>query len=912
MAKVTRKKHDISQRTLKQAPTNNQLRVKASQLVARYGLSDSYAELAISVADYVQEQKLQLLHAHFAAESALVAMLASELTGIQFSFTAHAYDLFISNTGTWGEARDNRLKILVERASSVVAISEFNKRFILSVTGSHYAEKVKVIHCGIDTDQFVPIDRKHSDPLTLLSVGRFVEKKGHEFLLKAFRKVAEVLPNARLRLIGEGSLKPAMADLCKRLGLEEKVTFLGNLPSELVAEEMKNSDIFVLHSVTAANGDKEGVPVSLMEALACGLPVISTRHSGIPELVIPDRTGLLTEERDINHLTEQLLKLGTSLNLRHQLGTSGSVHVQSKYNQTIEAAKLKVVLQRNLKESLSAGVAPTSNTSVKNAGEMAYWQDRKTKEGSLANSHYQFFYTQFFGLDDNFYSGKKLLDIGCGPRGSLEWAAMTRVRIGLDPLTEFYKMIGAKDHAMEYIATGSESIPFPDEYFDIVASFNSLDHVDNLDLTIQEIKRVLRPNGTFLLLSDVNHKPTICEPISFSWDIVDRFKDSFALVAEKHYEKSQEGIYVKNSIPFDHSNKADRYGVISALFKKPMRSTSNQSGLKATLTSSTIHESLVNHTTVISCKSGTKHMSQQSSVFLSIVIPTFNRARYISDAIGSALAQNYSGFEVVVVDDGSSDKTPDVIRSFSDARLRYVRKEHTGAPATRNRCIREAKGEFLVWLDSDDMLMPNVLEVYADALSRTPDAEVLYGNLIITDQEFRQTGESCHQDWYGRNTGLLAQLFHSNCIPNPGTMVRKALYDAVGKYDESFRRAHDYELWTRFALKAKFKYVPMNIVKWRWHDSNMSTGSVQFDTSFEARIIKAMTENFSLQQLLPFLDWSDPLVVKTEALGWICVAKRLLELRDTAGAVECAQKSHTLYSVPETLEILQKIQSMAI
>lgn len=906
VAKIKRAKHDIAKSKTTQAYANSPLFGKARQLVAKHALSESYVELAVYVADYVLENKLQHLHAHFAAESALVAMLVSELTGVPFSFTAHAYDLFINNPGRPGETRDNRLKALLDRAANVVVISEFNKRFLLQIGGTYFADKIKVIHCGIDTDHFVPQDRRHSDTLTLLCVGRFVQKKGHEFLLKAFRKVVDVLPDTRLRLIGEGNLKPAMTALCMKLGLEDTVTFLGNLPSEIVAEEMKRADIFVLHSVTADNGDREGIPVSLMEASASGLPVISTHHSGIPELVIENRTGFLANERDIDQLAAHILRLGKSADLRHQQGIAGRLYVQTKFNQTVEAAKLKISLQKSLHATAQA------LTSEKTAAEMAYWRERKRVEGALENSHYKYFYTEHFELDDNYYSGKKLLDIGCGPRGSLEWATMAGLRIGIDPLADYYKMLGTDKHVMEYIATGSESIPFPDEYFDSVTSFNSLDHVDNLEVSIQEIKRVLKPGGTFLLLSDVNHKPTICEPISFSWDIVDKFKDSFTLIKLNHYEKSTDGIYVKNAIPFDHNNKTDRYGVVSAMFTKTVQSISNSSDKEIPLFPQPDHLCNGRATQAVSSELVNKFQRPKNIPFISVVIPTYNRDHFIADAIHSTLAQNHTGFEVIVVDDGSTDKTLEVVESFSDPRLRYVVKEHNGAPATRNRCIAEAQGEFLVWLDSDDMLMPDVLEVYAEALTRTPEADVLYGDLIVTNHEFRQTGEACHQDWYGRNNGLIAQLFHSNCIPNPGTMVRKSLYNTVGKYDEFFRRAHDYELWTRFALKANFKHVPMKVVKWRWHDSNMSSGSVKLDTSFDAKIIRNMTEKFSLSQLLPYLDWTAPLTAKTEATAWICVAKRLLELGDTVGAIESARKSHQLYAVTETREILNTLQSMAL
>lgn len=148
----------------------------------------------------------------------------------------------------------------------------------------------------------------------------------------------------------------------------------------------------------------------------------------------------------------------------------------------------------------------------KEFNELKYWKGRKRDEGHLSNEHYQYFYTTHFGLDASYYQDKVILDIGCGPRGSLEWASMASRRIGLDPLAKEYLRLGADRHRMEYIDAPSEHIPLRDAECDAVFSFNSLDHVEDIDQTLNEIKRIVRPGGIFLLLVEVNHTPTACEP----------------------------------------------------------------------------------------------------------------------------------------------------------------------------------------------------------------------------------------------------------------------------------------------------------------------------------------------------------------------------------------------------------------
>lgn len=206
----------------------------------------------------------------------------------------------------------------------------------------------------------------------------------------------------------------------------------------------------------------------------------------------------------------------------------------------------------------------------KQAHELKYWKGCVSREGVLSNDHYKAFYTSFFDLSLSAYAGKRVLDIGCGPRGSLEWATMARERVGLDPLVPQYLKLNASAHRMTYVAADSHDIPFADDYFDVVCSFNSLDHVDDVDGTIREIKRVTRPDGTFLLIVEVNHPPTATEPISLGWSIVDAFTDAFELVDTGRFEIGNHDIYgqLRANARFDPRNGLDRPGIVTARFTK--------------------------------------------------------------------------------------------------------------------------------------------------------------------------------------------------------------------------------------------------------------------------------------------------------------------------------------------------------
>lgn len=170
-----------------------------------------------------------------------------------------------------------------------------------------------------------------------------------------------------------------------------------------------------------------------------------------------------------------------------------------------------------------AGAARRLKPPTKGDEEFSYWLGRKQAEGGLSNRHYEQVYTTSFGLGRPDFVGKRVLDIGCGPRGSLEWATEATERVGLDPLVARYRKLGIDAHRMTYVDSGAEHIPFPDGHFDIVAALNALDHVDDVELAIHEMTRVTRSGGIGLLLVEVGHAPTPTEPHTLDWSLLGRF-----------------------------------------------------------------------------------------------------------------------------------------------------------------------------------------------------------------------------------------------------------------------------------------------------------------------------------------------------------------------------------------------------
>jgi len=210
-----------------------------------------------------------------------------------------------------------------------------------------------------------------------------------------------------------------------------------------------------------------------------------------------------------------------------------------------------------------AGLQPlvVGQSLEKMASEFDFWVGEFLKEGSFSTGRYPWLFKDIFNFDDSFFAGKRILDIGCGPCGSLEWIQNPGLLVGLDPLSLSYRQFGTHRHRMEYVDAPAERMPFADGSFDIISSLNSLDHVDNVETVLPELERVLAPGGHFVLFTELHEHPTVNEPTTFSWEIRESFP-SLRLVFLKEREKDLW------STPFDHSNPAKRYGWLFAVYQK--------------------------------------------------------------------------------------------------------------------------------------------------------------------------------------------------------------------------------------------------------------------------------------------------------------------------------------------------------
>lgn len=282
---------------------------------------------SVTLARRMKASKIDHIHAHFASHPAAAAWMVHQFSGIPYSFVAHGSDLHRDRDMLSEKVRD---------AAFVVAISEYNRRIILDEAGELHAAKVNVIHCGVNPANFRPQeDRQDSDEqkiLQVLCIGTLHEVKGQTYLIDAVKAVRDQGVKTELHLVGDGPDQQMLEQHVAAQGLENSVVFEGRRDRHEIIELLNAADILATPSVPTADGRREGIPVVLMEGMASGVPVISSRLSGIPELVEHDVNGLLTEPGDTQAIAHALLRLAGDAPLRKRFGDAGRATVEKHFN----------------------------------------------------------------------------------------------------------------------------------------------------------------------------------------------------------------------------------------------------------------------------------------------------------------------------------------------------------------------------------------------------------------------------------------------------------------------------------------------------------------------------------------------------------------------------------------------------
>ncbi|CAG7647754.1 glycosyltransferase [Paenibacillus allorhizosphaerae] len=487
----------------------------------------------------LQNRSFQLIHARF-APSGIRMIPFKQKWKVPLVTSFHGYDTPGSNIM---KKHRTSLQRLFKIGDCFTVPCQAMKRELIK--HGCPADKIEVYYSGIDVEQFTYKERffPEEGPVNIVYVGRLVAKKGPDVLIRAFRQVHRQFPQTKLIMIGDGRLRRRLQQLSKSLRLENHIEFKGALSHQEVAEQLEKAHLFCLPSKKDSMGNQEGIPNALKEAMACGLPVISTFHAGIPELIDDGINGHLVAENSSKKLADKLIGVIRQPETWQQLGWNARTKIESEFNRKAQIGKLEQLFDR---------------------------------------------------------------------------------------------------------------------------------------------------------------------------------------IIHTHEARERE-------VPF-----------------------------------------------------------------FSVIIPTYNRDQYVGRAIESVLKQTYKDFEVIVVDDGSTDNTAKVVQSY-DTRVRYVYQKNSGPSEARNTGIRFAKGQYVAFLDSDDVFLPNKLQRNKQYLDKNPNCRFLYS-------------------WYyDRRDGKKRKIVRNVKAPSKlnkfryylykrkftirtsTAVIRRSCFDKVGLFNPNYRYSQDWDMWLRLA-----------------------------------------------------------------------------------------------------------------
>lgn len=288
------------------------------------------------IAPHLQRHGITHVHAHFASAPAAVALHLHRLTGASYSFTAHAKDIYID--GTDNEA----LRAKLRAARFVVTVSDFNRRHLSGLAGSGGIVR---IYNGLDLDRFAPNGVHRDDPPLVLAVGRLIEKKGLADLVRACALLRGRGCSFRCTIVGKGPLEAELRALVRALGVEDVVELAGPQPREQLLELYRRASVFAAPCIVGSDGNRDGLPTVLVEAMALGVPVVSTDVTGIPELVEDGRTGLLVPQRAPEALADAIGRLLDDRPGAARLAAAARTRVERDFDLHVNVAQLRSLLE---------------------------------------------------------------------------------------------------------------------------------------------------------------------------------------------------------------------------------------------------------------------------------------------------------------------------------------------------------------------------------------------------------------------------------------------------------------------------------------------------------------------------------------------------------------------------------------
>ncbi|MEP7108055.1 MAG: glycosyltransferase [Ferruginibacter sp.] len=287
---------------------------------------------------FLKKNKIDAVLAEYGFKGTIVYKLCEELN-IPLIVHFHGYD---AHNQVLLQRFEEEYKKMFKNVFAIIVVSEYMKQAILNLGAP--GNKVHLIHYGVNIELFKASSPQKNPPV-FVSVGRFADTKAPQLTIMAFAKVLQSCIVAKLIMIGDGPLLESCKTISCALKIDDSIEFMGIQTPAQVAEIMHNSRAFILHSIITSDNDAEGTPNVILEASSSALPIVSTLHAGIPDVVIHGETGFLVKEKDIDAMAEYMIRLANDGGLSARMGAEGRKRIEQHFQLSEQINKLMNIIQ---------------------------------------------------------------------------------------------------------------------------------------------------------------------------------------------------------------------------------------------------------------------------------------------------------------------------------------------------------------------------------------------------------------------------------------------------------------------------------------------------------------------------------------------------------------------------------------
>ncbi|MBT8368756.1 MAG: glycosyltransferase [Deltaproteobacteria bacterium] len=680
---------------------------------------------------------------------------------------------------------------------AIIVEDPYMRRWVVNKLGVD-PHKIEIISNSFDLELYRLKEQRHlHESIVILAIARFVEKKGLIYLINAFNKLCQKRHNAELWLVGEGPEEPKLQSVARG---NTHIRFLGSTSESHTRQLYQDADIFCLPCIRTDRGDADGVPTTILEAMAFELPVVTSDLLSTPYYVRHLQEGLLVSPGDVQAITNALDTLCADAHLRKKLGRTGRKRVTKLCNFKENIKKLEAIVVnsrwRRWNESLDRLLKRRKHYTA--AIKERYRNDR---ERSVK-------YFQPTG---------RLLDIGCG-QGELRFHLHSEViYFGCDPI------ISTLDQGtFPFVVALGEALPFRNETFDAAMLYCVIVNVFDVDSVLSEARRILNPGGLLYLRVCINDP----NPIHLN-----HFCQDYLLKC-----LSEELSIMDSTL--------DGENVLLIKAKKP-----EIQKIKAIST----------------------------RPLVSIAITAFNREKYIKKSIQSALQQTYQPVEVVVVDDGSMDRTRYIIKRFGSKIRSAFNQSNKGIAYSKNRALHMTSEEarYVAILDSDDYFHPHFVEQCVTYLESSNQIGFVYTDDILIDshgQEIqrRRAVHPWNIDKWLRTCNLRGDTW----------MARRELIMQTQLHDEALTHDLDYDLFYQLLEITNFAHLQKYLVYYRQHNGQSAYNYLQLAKCHAANLVKyGYSPEYAYHRARKHPEWV-PAIEEGIALGRRLREQRLKKASD--------------------------------